>query len=233
MRISEITRRDIIDAMAVEGIRWSGCLEDTDFLNRIFELRNLPSLDGRFEDAAGDIWQHRVNNDDWDDDWVFKDERFNLLNGDDEVFLRFLCETIHPIVRRDSTEAERLHQLFNTYLQIDGFQIVERTRISGHPVFVGRYIGIVTSPGLNAAREVFVGADASYVTQQITRMEASVQNDPGLAIGTAKELVETCCKTILKARSIQYQGNPDIAQLVKMTSKELELTPDDIPEKVV
>jgi hypothetical protein len=118
-------------------------------------------------------------------------------------------------------------------LQIDGFQIVERTRISGHPVFVGRYIGIVTSPGLNAAREVFVGADASYVTQQITRMEASVQNDPGLAIGTAKELVETCCKTILKARSIQYQGNPDIAQLVKMTSKELELTPDDIPEKVV
>jgi hypothetical protein len=33
----------------------------------------LPSNDPRFNDAAGDIWQHRINNFDWDIDWVFYD----------------------------------------------------------------------------------------------------------------------------------------------------------------
>ena len=78
MEISELTRRDIIDAMKVEGIDWSGRLDEPQFLMRLFDLNALPSTDPRFSDAAGDIWQHRINNDDWDDDWVFYDRRFNL-----------------------------------------------------------------------------------------------------------------------------------------------------------
>jgi len=62
-------------------------------------------------------------------------------------------------------------------------------------------------------------------------MEAAVINDPGLAIGTAKELVETCCKTILDARGVAFSKGADLPELVRLTSKELELTPDDIPEK--
>jgi hypothetical protein len=62
-------------------------------------------------------------------------------------------------------------------------------------------------------------------------MEAAVSNDPALAIGTAKELVETCCKTILDARGITFGNADDIPKLIKLTAKSLELTPDDIPEK--
>jgi hypothetical protein len=62
-------------------------------------------------------------------------------------------------------------------------------------------------------------------------MDAAVVNDPGLAIGTAKELVETCCKTILTERGVQFSKAADIPELVKLTSKELELTPGDIPDK--
>src|SRR5712692_9311683 len=62
-------------------------------------------------------------------------------------------------------------------------------------------------------------------------MEAAVVNDPALAIGTAKELVESCCKTILEARGVTVPPGADIPQLVKLTSRELELTPDDIPDK--
>src|SRR6266478_8776751 len=62
-----------------------------------------------------------------------------------------------------------------------------------------------------------------------TRMESSVVNDPDLAIGTAKELVETCCKTILSERGITIPKGADLPQLVKLTSKELQLTPDYIP----
>lgn len=231
MKISQLTRRDIIDSMVAEKINWCGRLEESEFLSRLFDLQNLPSTDGRFNDAAGDIWQHRVNNFDWDDDWVFHDRRFNLLNGDDEVFLRFLCETLHPVVRSDVTESERLCQMYNQFLQNDGFQLIERTRLSGKPVYVGRYVGIFVTPGLSAARETLAGTDPSYVAQQITRMDAAVINDPGLAIGTAKELVETCCKTILMDRGITFPKNADIPELVKLTSKELELTPNDIPEK--
>jgi hypothetical protein len=62
-------------------------------------------------------------------------------------------------------------------------------------------------------------------------MEAAVLNDPALAIGTAKELVETCCKTILEARSVSFGRNADLPALTKLAVKALELTPDDIPEK--
>ncbi|HOW50463.1 MAG TPA: abortive infection family protein [bacterium] len=231
MKISQVTRRDIIDSLMAEKIKWSGRLEETEFLARLFELQNLPSTDGRFKNAAGDIWQHRVNNSDWDEDWVFYDQRFNLLGGEDEVFLRFLCETIHPVVRSDITEAERLCQLYNQMLRNDGFQLVERTRLSGRPVYVGRYDGVMITPGVSAARATLAGADPGYVAQQITRMDAAIANDPGLAIGTAKELVETCCRTILMARDVEIPKTVDLVELVKLTSKELELTPDDISEK--
>jgi AbiJ-like protein/abortive infection Abi-like protein len=230
MRISQITRRDIADAITVEEANWSGRLEESEFLARIFDLNSLPSTDSRFKNAAGDIWQHRVNNpEDWNDDWIFRDARFNLMGCDDQVFLRFLCETVHPVVRADVTEAEKLCQLYNNYLKNDGFQLVEKTRLSGKPLYVGRDIGVIGAPGVAAAREVLSGTDATYVAQQITRMESSVVNDPDLAIGTAKELVETCCKTILTERGVTMPKSADLPQLVKLTSKELQLTPDDIP----
>jgi hypothetical protein len=96
MKITQITRRDIIDALTVEKISWNGRLEEAEFLSRLFDLAALSSTDRRFPDAAGDIWQHRVNNLDWSDDWVFCDSRCNLMSGDDETLLRFLCETMHP-----------------------------------------------------------------------------------------------------------------------------------------
>ncbi|MDO8571900.1 MAG: abortive infection family protein [bacterium] len=232
MKISQITRRDIVDAILIEQINWSGRLEESEFLGRIFDLSSLPSTDGRFSNAAGDIWQHRVNNpSDWEDDWVFYDQRFNLINCDDELFLRFLCETIHPVIRPDVTEAEKLCQLYNNFLKNDGFQIIEKTRLSGKPIYIGRYSGILSTPSVAAAKEVLSGVDATYVAQQITRMEAAVVNDPTLSIGTAKELVETCCKTILHERGIEIPKNANLPQLVKLTSKELQLTPDDIPDQ--
>jgi hypothetical protein len=231
MKISQITRRDIVDAITVEEINWSGRMEEAEFLSRLFNLGTLPSTDGRFKDAAGDIWQHRVNNYDWEANWVFYDPRFSLMNGDDDSFLAFLCETIHPIVRPDPADAERICQLYNQYLRNDGFQIVEKTRLSGKPVFVGRYVGVGITPAISTAKETLGGTDPGYVAQQITRMEAAVANDPALAIGTAKELVETCCKTILQARRIQFGKSADLPELVKLTIKELELTPDDIPDK--
>ena len=230
MKISEATRRDIFDSIVIENVPWNGRLEELDFLARLFDLKSLPSTDGRFKDACGDIWQHRINNYDWDDDWVFSDTRFNLLHGEDEMFLRFLCETLHPVVRADAEEIERLRQGYNLLLQNDGYEIVAKAKMAGRAIYVARQIGLRPETPLNSLKEKISGTDTSYVLRQITRMEAAVENDPSLAIGTAKELVETVCKTILKERNIKLTGNKSLPKLVKETAKELKLTPSDIAD---
>ncbi len=232
MKIPESVRRDVLDGLRIEKTIWSGRLEEPEFLSRIFDLEKLPSTDGRFNDAYGDIWQHRVNNPhDWEDDWVYEDHRFDLLTGDDQVFLRFLCEMLHPVVRPDGEETERLLQMFNDSLRSVGYEIAECARIARRPVFAARHLSSYETSAIESVRKAFSKMDASHVSQQITRMESAVENDPGLAIGTAKELVETCCRTILHERSVDVDKAADLSQLVKLTSRELQLTPDDIPQE--
>ena len=84
-------------------------------------------------------------------------------------------------------------------------------------------------PSLNDLKQKAEALDASHLAEQIRRMKDSVETDPSLAIGTAKELIETCCKTILAERDIEISGTPDIPTLTKTTLKELNLVPEGIP----
>lgn len=61
-------------------------------------------------------------------------------------------------------------------------------------------------------------------------MKDSVETDPALAIGTAKELIETVCKTILEEREKPVVGTPDIPSLTKAVLKELKLVPEGIQD---
>jgi len=77
--ISEVTRRAIIDHLTIFRINWSGRLQEDEFLGRLYDLSTMPSTDRRVRNADSDIRQHRVNWDDWSNDWVFTDPRFNRL----------------------------------------------------------------------------------------------------------------------------------------------------------
>lgn len=230
--VSEITRRNIFDAIRDENIAWWGRLSEVEFLSRLYDLSSLPSHDHRFSSASEDIWQHRENNpEDWPDDWIFTDPRFDLLHSSDEAFLRFLCEMVHPVVRTDTQEVERLVTMFNQHLANDGWEIVPRTQISGRPVFAARRLIVEGIPTPGLVKSLVEVLSAQYVTQQITRMEAAVESDPELAIGTAKEFVETICKTILRECGVAVSSNVDLPQLVKQVRDQLDLLPEDIPEK--
>lgn len=139
--ISEVTRRAIIDHFVVSGVSWAGRLNDDDFLARLYNLTSLPTHDHRYSNAGGDIFQHRVRNKDWDDDWVFYDSRFNLLRAPSADFLKFLCETVHPVVRPSHDEVTALVQVYNDALATDGWQIVEGSTVSGRSIYVARSAG--------------------------------------------------------------------------------------------
>jgi HEPN domain-containing protein len=230
--ISRITRQNIFDGLRIDNVNWSGRLEEVEFLQRLYDLKSLPSYDSRFRDAAADIWQHRVNNPtDWDDDWVYGDTRFDLLNGPENQFLRFLAEIVHPVVRPDRNESLKIVQQFNDQLRPEGWHLIEDERIAGRPRFVGRPVRNSGHRSMSRARSAADALDAGWMQKEIERLENAVEGDPALAIGTAKELIETCCKTILGKLGIEVSRGDDLPKLTKSVAKALRLVPEGISDE--
>jgi hypothetical protein len=87
------------------------------------------------------------------------------------------------------------------------------------------------APVLADLRAIATKFDAAQMHDQISRLERAVDSDPALAIGTAKELVETCCKTIMSERGKTPPANLDLPKLVKAALDELNLLPEGVPEQ--
>jgi len=239
MAITEITRRNLFDAVQASNICLHGRLDESEFLSRVHDLKTDPlngrgTVSGAFKHFEIEEMRHNFGADfekleiiDMQRCNLIKDLWSDLQHGDDDTFLHFLCQTVHPLVRPNAEEVEDLLQIYNSHLKHDGFQIVEKTKVSGKPIYGAQNVGVLGVPNLSAAKQ-FLDM-GSRVAVQITRMETSVYSDPEQAIGTAKELVETCCRTIIKARDEEMPENSKITDLVKATCKALQLTPDDIP----
>lgn len=174
-RITELTRRDIVDIIMggflvkepetldsdyewetdakgryIVRIPFCGRLSEVEFLSRLYDLNNMPSYDRRFKNAYGDIIQHTVNNDDWDEYWMFSDDRFNLSkDGGDEPLLAFLCEMFHPVVRLEDYPWREYLKKFNQLLQPDGYELYESENISGREVYKYREINRIELPHTN------------------------------------------------------------------------------------
>ncbi len=70
--------------------------------------------------------------------------------------------------------------------------------------------------------------DLPNVLEQLRRLEAITDTDPRLAIGTAKELVETVCKSILGERGTTVDSAWDFPKLVGEVRRALRLLPDQV-----
>lgn len=152
--ITSITKRDIFDLFG-NGYsddswmyekplhvtyKYHGRLTEIEFLKKLYPLDEMESDDPRFDTAEEDIIQHTRNNDDWDEDWVFEDDRFGLLKGDDKILLDFLCAVFHP---ENRVEQEKWHEFLsraNNLLRVDGYELYEIKKISNRSVYSWRPI---------------------------------------------------------------------------------------------
>jgi len=149
-KITQVTCRDIFDLLRSAGRPWHGRLDEIDFLDGLYDLRAIPSTDSRpeFPTARHDIGQHRINNLDWEDDWIFEDPRFGLLNGPDEVLLAFLARTVHPEVQTNTDLAARDVDELNKLLAPDGWMLRATEFISGRPVYTPVLTGKAAGPSI-------------------------------------------------------------------------------------
>ncbi|MFE6024401.1 Shedu anti-phage system protein SduA domain-containing protein [Streptomyces niveus] len=135
-RITAVTRRDIFDYLRGDGGPWWGRLDETDFLEGLYDLDGLPSTDRRFTTARADIIQHRVTNPlDWPDDWIFEDPRFQLLDGPDQILLGFLALLVHPEAHSDVAQSTQRVEDLNRLLGPDGWALRAFEFLSGRPIY--------------------------------------------------------------------------------------------------
>lgn len=136
-QITPETRRKLIDELLLMNEApeksISGKLDLVEYLKRIWPLDSMPSTDSRFKTASGDVWQHMVNNDDWSYHHLF-DDYLGLLNEPDELFLRFLEQLVHPVVR-EQADLEQYLSVINHHLTKDGLKLDVYEQLSGYPVY--------------------------------------------------------------------------------------------------
>lgn len=164
MEITEVTRRDIIDYLLLRDVPFYGRLDLISFLKRVWNLSSMRSTDHRFTNAEGDIWQHMVMNDDWDNTFLLTNY-LDLLNCNDDIFLSFLQQTLHPLVINTETLSELVTE-YNVRLASDGYKFELDSRISGKPVYKAKKLATNAYPTNEFRYEIvlsFAGEDREYV----------------------------------------------------------------------
>lgn len=164
-KITEITRRDLFNIIqegfdkdvetweyepyydrqvpSIETTRiympYHGRFTEIEFLDRLYNLDEMPSKDRRYKNAKGDIYCHTVSFNDWPEFWFLDDDRFQLKDGyDDKPILNFLCEMLHPAVREESSPWREYLDQFNELLRHDGYELYAAYKVSGRDIYKAR-----------------------------------------------------------------------------------------------
>lgn len=69
---------------------------------------------------------------------------------------------------------------------------------------------------------------SEYLSKQMNLMLSMQSTNPTEAIGKFKELIESCCKTILDEMGIDYTKNDDVPQLTNKVLDTLDLLPVNV-----
>lgn len=163
-KITKITRYAILEVLdTYMATDFYGRLNEVEFWERIFNLEKLPSTDSRYPDMKSDLWQHRVNNNDWDDNWYI--DKFDLLETEDAKFLKFLAKFFHPEVRDINWNTKRVLATINKNLALDGVELYAKSKVSGRDILGTRNI----TPATQIDETPLAIIDNDFISLQINK----------------------------------------------------------------
>jgi len=96
----------------------------------------------------------------------------------------------------------------------------------------GKIIFSAPHTTLDELVDAHLAVDLSQLQVNISRIKNAVDQDPALAVGSSKELVEATCKAILVERKIAYPSNADVPDLVRLVAEELNLVAANVSKSV-
>lgn len=146
------------------------------------------------------------------------------------------------------TDCYNIFKALMDYYETDYNQFEIETRISeplfGSELLVGAYFQQyqkckdilakykpVDSNKANAEKiaEIF---DTNYMNQQIKVMLEAQETHPSDAIGKAKELIESCCRTILTEKGVKVDKDWSMNELAKRTFEQIHIMPKEVSDSL-
>lgn len=89
--------------------------------------------------------------------------------------------------------------------------------------------GHIVSAGPQFAAGSLAGLkDASGIREQLDRIQRAIADDPALAVGSAKELIESTAKVVLAERGLPVSDKADLPELVRQAQQALGLHPGSV-----
>ena len=118
------------------------------------------------------------------------------------------------------------HLIDRGYLQISMW--AENVPYIASLTYEGLHYQADTHISATSAAELPAGFDSAYINAQYGQMYDSIQKNPSDAIGKAKELLESCVKTLLEQKKVRYnEKGDDVPRLMKTLINTMQVAPTD------
>lgn len=144
-------------------------------------------------------------------DWTSGEDVRRVLNAFEAHMMR-VEEMIWP-------ECEGEVEYLKKHLTCDGFSY-DKGKITAARLTIGL--------GIDLSR---FDIDTVQVQRNMDIMNQHIESAPEVAIGAAKDMVESCHKTILKDAGVEFSGSESITQLTHKTNDALDLLPGKVSEE--
>lgn len=154
-------REKLLDVVLLDQHGFHGAMDGMAFLERIWDLTEMPSTDRRYSHGRGDIRTHWASFDDWDDEYLLV-TRLSLLDDDDAVFAEFVELCIHPRVLPDSDARAQRIEALRGVLDDTGWQLKETGQMGEHTMHSLTF-GADTLPNQYDVALSFAGEQRDYV----------------------------------------------------------------------
>lgn len=141
-------------------------------------------------------------------DWNDVDQMHRALRVFERLIARYLQE-----VAGDTTQLSRLRR----DLSNDGYRLTDEARI----LRIGPQLPAGSLANLK---------DPAAIEEQLERLAGAADADPALAVGSAKELVESTAKVVLTERGLSFADRADLPELVRAAQEALMLHPNQQAE---